>query len=455
MMRVSRFRIAVIGPLLILILTGQIAQADEPLSDQSAQAKLEAILATAIDIESEDASLREVVTGLATKHGFDVRFDEQELAARWVSIDDPISVRFKEQTIDFVLKALLQLERLEPRLEGGVVVIVCSPHRGERPRPTHCSFQILGLMDGVRKVKFSLLLEQKEDGKYDLADAHLMPKGFEARRRLIAHRAVYSLLGNQMTRETLVEGLELQLRQRIEAEHLVCGLSESQRQKLLLAGRGDVHRLVELADRLCDQFMESYEPGRTTVELPDEFLPGAFRLLRFQREFLRDDTLFSRLRGRLLTSAQKQRFAAASVLRKRGAMVIMNSEPVVGIAEIRLRNCPLDVGFSNLELFPELGTLSLEATQVTDHDLQQLKSVPDLVSLDLDKTAIGDEGLKHVAALTNLEWLELSETRVTDAGIETLLSLKNLKWVDLSETAVTDASVAKLRAAFPEITIPR
>lgn len=460
MNRAALFNTAVMASLLALPLADRIGQAEELPSNQRAQAKLEGILATKIDFESQNVSLREVVTNLAKKHGFELQIDERELAAHWISLDVPASVNFTNQTIKSVLELLLRLQGLKPRIEDGIVVIDCAERPLDWAQGLRTSFGIEVFTRGVpQRIGFSLVLQQSESRcGFELVDTMLPPEDDEGRRRLIAQRAIYSMLGGGFnTKERFAEHLQSRLIKRIDAEHHVCGLTESQREKLQLAGNGDVQTVIQHVEHMCDQFRECYEPGDATVELPDEFVGNYWRLKQTQqRGVCGNGTRYSRMHERLLTASQKQKLQIVASFRGTGAIVRTDSDRGVGVFEILLTSCPLnETVLSNLASFPELETLSLDETTAADDELRHLKSVPNLVALDLAKTGISDEGMKHIAALESLERLALSNTRVTDAGIELLLSLKKLKWIDVSDTAITDAGVAKLVARFPEIMIPR
>ena len=94
--------------------------------------------------------------------------------------------------------------------------------------------------------------------------------------------------------------------------------------------------------------------------------------------------------------------------------------------------------------FPQLRTLRVGKTPLSDEDLTLLKQLPFLDSLDLDRTRISDVGLREVAQMRRLEWLVLDGTLVTDAGLAQLRSLESLKTLSLENTAVTDAGIEYL-----------
>jgi Leucine-rich repeat (LRR) protein len=94
-------------------------------------------------------------------------------------------------------------------------------------------------------------------------------------------------------------------------------------------------------------------------------------------------------------------------------------------------------------------------TQVSDSDLEVLRSFPDLQSLGLSGTKITDAGLEHLVGLKKLHTLSLGFTDVTDAGLISLAKLPALQHVDLLRTKVTTASLAELQKALPQLNVSK
>jgi Leucine-rich repeat (LRR) protein len=92
---------------------------------------------------------------------------------------------------------------------------------------------------------------------------------------------------------------------------------------------------------------------------------------------------------------------------------------------------------------------------ISDADLEVLRFFPDLQSLGLSSTKVTDEGLEHLVGLNKLRTLSLAWTDITDRGLVTLAKLPALQNVDLLRTKVTDKSVAELQKALPRLTINR
>jgi hypothetical protein len=80
-----------------------------------------------------------------------------------------------------------------------------------------------------------------------------------------------------------------------------------------------------------------------------------------------------------------------------------------------------------------------------DDDLDRLLELPNVTSLDLSDTAITDAGLDRVARLPRLEFLQLNRTSITDAGLAKLASLSRLKSLYLPGTSVGDAGMEAIQ----------
>lgn len=113
----------------------------------------------------------------------------------------------------------------------------------------------------------------------------------------------------------------------------------------------------------------------------------------------------------------------------------------------------LDIGDDDLawlEEFPDLETLVLRNTNVTDRGMLCLKQLPRLTYLDLHGTKISDATLALIGEERDLQDLDLGDTQVTAAGIEQLSQLDRLRSLDLSGTKATEAALTSL-AELPEL----
>ena len=78
---------------------------------------------------------------------------------------------------------------------------------------------------------------------------------------------------------------------------------------------------------------------------------------------------------------------------------------------------------------------------------------PQLMSLDLSQTKITDSALKSLGRLANLSQLTLDGTKITDAGLVDLKPLVKLRMLQIHDTAVTEQGAELLRAAIPGLSV--
>lgn len=102
-----------------------------------------------------------------------------------------------------------------------------------------------------------------------------------------------------------------------------------------------------------------------------------------------------------------------------------------------------DVGLAEISQLTNLRTLDLRNTPITDRGLQELKSLDGLTRLLLFDTKIGDNGLDYIKDL-ELTHLDLHGTRVTDHGLKVICGIRSLTSLNLSLTPITDAGVSDL-----------
>jgi hypothetical protein len=123
------------------------------------------------------------------------------------------------------------------------------------------------------------------------------------------------------------------------------------------------------------------------------------------------------------------------------------------LLEIDFSHADLPAGGLGLErlaaIAPNVYSLDLKRTRISDDDLASLTSLTGLRKLSLQRTKITDAALAHVAKLDKLEVINLYSTAIGDAGSKHLEGLKNLKEIYLFETQVSTAGALSLRAALP------
>jgi beta-lactamase regulating signal transducer with metallopeptidase domain len=119
----------------------------------------------------------------------------------------------------------------------------------------------------------------------------------------------------------------------------------------------------------------------------------------------------------------------------------------LGLAEFELH--PGDAAI--IGQLPELSRLSLQRSNVTDEDLQQLKGLKKLTALNLWDTKIGDAGVAALAELSTLQNLQLGDTGITDDGLKSIARLTALRELDLARTKITDAGLKSLAPLGPKL----
>ncbi len=121
---------------------------------------------------------------------------------------------------------------------------------------------------------------------------------------------------------------------------------------------------------------------------------------------------------------------------------------------VSLRGNLNDEVFSKLTtVLPNMVSMDLSSTAITDNSVKLLASAKDLRMIRLSETKISDASLDTLAGLKNLESINLYGTRVTDAGVEKLKSLTNLKRLYLWQTDVSEGAIGKLKQALPQLEI--
>lgn len=129
-----------------------------------------------------------------------------------------------------------------------------------------------------------------------------------------------------------------------------------------------------------------------------------------------------------------------------------------------------DADLRHLRELPDLTTLDLSLTHITDQGMSEMKSLPGIADLDLyfaeyvtdegiaaikdwkklrrldlHGTKVSDTALEHIAGFTALESLNVGNTLMTDVGLERLTTLPNLKELTMGGNELGDAGLQALR----------
>jgi len=104
---------------------------------------------------------------------------------------------------------------------------------------------------------------------------------------------------------------------------------------------------------------------------------------------------------------------------------------------------------------PDITSLNLKRTRITDAGMKHLTNLTSLEMLHLEQTAVSDQGVVHLTKLVNLEYLNLYGTNVTDDALPHLKHLKRLRRLYVWQTKITDRGARELEQAIPGLQVVR
>jgi len=129
-----------------------------------------------------------------------------------------------------------------------------------------------------------------------------------------------------------------------------------------------------------------------------------------------------------------------------------------------------DVDLRRLTELPELNSLDLSLTHITDQGMQDIKNLRGITDLNLyfaeyvtdeglaaikewkklkrlnvHGTKISDTTLEHISGITTLESVNVGSAMLTDVGLERLTTLPNLKELTMGGNELGDAGLQALR----------
>lgn len=210
---------------------------------------------------------------------------------------------------------------------------------------------------------------------------------------------------------------EATLRRNIRIVDRFCMLTDVQKQKLELVGRGDIKRLMD---------------SGSGNELLDEI---QFARRGFARRFpaAPASSLFVKSLERLLTAEQATRYVPLRAVFRAGGAINRRTEA-------------------------EIAEIDLSGTKFSDGDLADLArwpASPALAVLNLAGTPVTSAGLGHLQHLRQLKQLDLSDTAISDAGLNDLRDVKTLRHLVVKglNNRLGDAAVADLKRALPQLEI--
>jgi len=271
--------------------------------------------------------------------------------------------------------------------------------------------------------------------------------------------------------------LDTDLRVKVAIVNRLCGLTDSQKQALALAGRGDIKRWFDRFEENQAQ-LRLVGNDRNKIRALGEENRLLMRMCDNQPALRNDGTLFVKSLEKFLASEQPTKYQAIRDVLRVGGLVKMRQRGLENLLEIDLTRTTFadddlahlrqlrginslilaytpvtDTGLAHLKELTELREIWLGNTQLTDAGLAHLKGLTKLERVWLDNAKVTDAGLVHLKELTSLYGLSLTHTQTTDAGLTNLNGLTKLKWLFLDDTKVTDAGAAELHRALPGLRI--
>jgi Leucine-rich repeat (LRR) protein len=110
--------------------------------------------------------------------------------------------------------------------------------------------------------------------------------------------------------------------------------------------------------------------------------------------------------------------------------------PAVQIEELNLAHAEhvTDIGLSVIKDWKNLKRLDVSGTQAANGTLTLLSNHPQLESLDVAGSEVTDDGMQELLPLIHLKHLGLGRTRIDESAISVLGLLDNLQSLDLSAT---------------------
>jgi hypothetical protein len=118
------------------------------------------------------------------------------------------------------------------------------------------------------------------------------------------------------------------------------------------------------------------------------------------------------------------------------------------LEELNLDSCPVgDWAIAYLadhNVMPNLTSLDLADTELTDLGMVHLPKFERLTRLSLFYCNVSNNGLRHLQNMTSLEVLNLDSREVGDDGLAYLRHLKNLKSLDIFSGRITDVGCGHL-----------
>ncbi|MAQ91415.1 MAG: hypothetical protein CMM03_16280 [Rhodopirellula sp.] len=127
--------------------------------------------------------------------------------------------------------------------------------------------------------------------------------------------------------------------------------------------------------------------------------------------------------------------------------ILANIAKLPSLQTLILNGASINGNLGPIAGHPNLETLLLARSSVTDADLLVLETLPKLRNLNLSETQVSDDAGPILAELHELTQLQLSGTQITDRTLAHVSELTELEVLRVDFTEVTNAGVASLNNA--------
>jgi Leucine-rich repeat (LRR) protein len=117
--------------------------------------------------------------------------------------------------------------------------------------------------------------------------------------------------------------------------------------------------------------------------------------------------------------------------------------PATSIVDLNLYFAELitDEGLSIVKGWKHLKRLNVRGTKATDMTLEFVSSIPTLESLDIGYAEITDVGIDRLTSMSSLRELTIGGNKLTDAGVHLLRQLPQLTYLDIGGSQRTDSGL--------------
>ncbi|MBI3863107.1 MAG: hypothetical protein HY290_14545 [Planctomycetia bacterium] len=225
-----------------------------------------------------------------------------------------------------------------------------------------------------------------------------------------------------------------------------CDLSERQKQKIRLAGKGDLARLFNRVHEERRRFEELANSGQDRGLRKQLYQDADAARNMLESNPFAEDTMFIKSIRTSLTAEQLPRYEALRAITRVGGKVSAGARGQELLQAIDLHSTKFsNQGLGLVGKLTFVQALNLDSTRITDDGLVHLRGLARLQELNLAGTDVSDAGLVHVAGLKNLRSISLSCTRASDAAAAHLAGLTDLRTLNLFGTQISDAGLARLR----------